>query len=57
MENKRYEIIKNYGHDGASETESLAKAKAIAKAYAERTGNPAYVADWAKAGEIIYQVI
>lgn len=55
--NKRYEIVKSYGHGGASETESKARAKAIAKRYAERTGEPAYVCDWAEGGKIIFEAI
>lgn len=52
----RYEIVKNFGYDGATETDSLPKAKAIATRYAHKTGNPAYVNDWARRGEIVYEL-
>lgn len=52
----RYEIVKNFGYGGFSETNSLPKAKAIATRYAHKTGNPAYVNDWAKRGEIVYEL-
>lgn len=57
MKSKRYEIIKNYGQGGASESDSLAKAKTIAKAYSERTGEPSYIADWANGGAIVFEAI
>lgn len=43
---KVYEVVKNFGYDGGTETKSLARAKAIAKAYAERTGLPVYINEW-----------
>ena len=54
---KRYEVVKNYGYDGATETDSLAEAKAIARQYSERTGNPAYIADWENGGTECYAII
>lgn len=56
-QNKRYEVVKNFGYDGATETDSLARAIAIAKAYAERTGNHVYVNDWEADGEEVYSIV